>query len=666
MTDSATTSELLVPNLADITRHLYVLFDPAFVRPYTDLWIEVAYGHPNSGNAINQAQDVSAFDLKSAAEFAAAKNTADGGYNLYVGGALRHGDEPRDGRAESTNYLASAFAWVDYDDAGDDERIQGILQTHKLIPAIVVTTGTTPHPRRQLCFRVGDIKNADHQKAVNTSLKNLLGSDDVDDPVRVLRLAGTINYPTEDKAKRGNIPEVTTLTINKDAPTYRAEQLIIKLDASADLTKKSRSAEDDRNVYETYADEHTDQYIKRIRELLSKVQAYCKTGTAVDKDKWHNPMRDALAVMMGLGWSNDQMRLIVENHCDDGFDDPDLDLLIDDARIKWNIPDPDKTTEQTQSAPKEIGMSADALCAKKFPPVKFVVPGYIVEGLTLFAGKPKAGKSWLVLHAALAVARDGFTLGDVFCPEGDVLYCALEDNWRRLQSRLRKLLGGEPAPKRLKLLTEMPRLANGGLNMMREWIESAEKPRLIVVDVLAKVRDVSRRKDQGLYDADYAAMQGLKALADKYGVAIVVVHHLRKMDADDPLDQISGTTGLAGSADSVLVLHKGSTGWTLKGRGRDLEEIDKAIVWNPDSCTWTIIGEASEVAQSTGRGAILSVLREAKAPLSPQEIADLCNLTSTNAKKLLVRMAEKGEVTKIGRGQYIHPDRHDLNLSIRL
>ena len=110
----------------------------------------------------------------------------------------------------------------------------------------------------------------------------------------------------------------------------------------------------------------------------------------------------------------------------------------------------------------------------RFDPIKYVVPGIIVEGLTLFAGKPKIGKSWLLLHAAIAVARGGFTLGDVHCAEGDVLYCALEDNARRLQSRLTKLLGlQEEWPARLKFWCEMPRLINGGLEQIKQWIATA-------------------------------------------------------------------------------------------------------------------------------------------------------------------------------------------------
>ena len=100
----------------------------------------------------------------------------------------------------------------------------------------------------------------------------------------------------------------------------------------------------------------------------------------------------------------------------------------------------------------------------RFQPIKYVAPGIIVEGLTLLAAKPKVGKRWMMLHAGLAVARGGFTLGDIHCIEGDVLYCALEDNMRRLQSRLTKLIGiSQPWPKRLRFVCEMPRLADGGL-----------------------------------------------------------------------------------------------------------------------------------------------------------------------------------------------------------
>ena len=106
--------------------------------------------------------------------------------------------------------------------------------------------------------------------------------------------------------------------------------------------------------------------------------------------------------------------------------------------------DRSERAEPKPEAPKQQTTPAGSLGALKimtFKPINYVVPGIIVEGLTLFAGKPKIGKSWLLFHAGIAVARNGFTLGDKHCMEGDVLYCALEDNERRLQSRATKLLG---------------------------------------------------------------------------------------------------------------------------------------------------------------------------------------------------------------------------------
>jgi len=162
-------------------------------------------------------------------------------------------------------------------------------------------------------------------------------------------------------------------------------------------------------------------------------------------------------------------------------------------------PPPARRDERTAD---QKPLSAETLMTLTFSPIKYVVPGVIVEGLTLLAGKPKLGKSWLLLHMAIAVARGGFTLGDIHCAEGDVLYLALEDNLRRLQARMTKLLGLQQWPDRLQFLCEMPRLAEGGLAKIKEWIAGVEHPRLVIIDTLAMVR-MPNRKDQSTYDADY-------------------------------------------------------------------------------------------------------------------------------------------------------------------
>jgi RecA-family ATPase len=293
----------------------------------------------------------------------------------------------------------------------------------------------------------------------------------------------------------------------------------------------------------------------------------------------------------------------------------------------------------------------------QFEPVKSVVPDIFVEGLTLFCGKPKVGKSWLLLHAAHAVASNGFTLGNTHCIEGDVLYCSLEDNKLRLKNRMRKLFGTQPRSARLKFKIKMRRLAEGGLDMLREWIKNTPDPRFIIIDTLAMVR-MPNRKDQSTYDADYAAVIELRSLAHESRVAIVVVHHVRKMDADDPFDTVSGTLGLTGCPDSIVLLKRDSTGTTLLVRGRDLEESEKAITFNRDNCTWRIEGDASEIRRSAQQQAILDALREIGEPQTPRQIAAGTGLKDGNVRFLLHKMMADGTLHKPVRGKYeIAPQR---------
>ena len=144
-------------------------------------------------------------------------------------------------------------------------------------------------------------------------------------------------------------------------------------------------------------------------------------------------------------------------------------------------------------------------------------------------------------------------------------------------------------------------------------------------------------------------MEELKTIADEYGIAIVVIHHLRKMDADDPLDQVSGTTGLSGSADTVLVLNRTSSGTTtLHGRGRDIEDIEKAVQFDRGTCTWTVLGEASSVRYSGERAAVLAALREAKEPMSPTDVAAMTGMKTENTRKLLAKLVRDGLVERVG------------------
>jgi hypothetical protein len=135
---------------------------------------------------------------------------------------------------------------------------------------------------------------------------------------------------------------------------------------------------------------------------------------------------------------------------------------------------------------KALSITSDLLARKEFEPIRYVVPGLIPEGLTVLGGRPKVGKSWRALDICIGVAGGKRTLQSLEPEAGDVLYLALEDNERRLQSRIRKLGGTFPA--RLALATERPLLPHGGINIIESWTNEADQPRLVVADTLAHVR----------------------------------------------------------------------------------------------------------------------------------------------------------------------------------
>lgn len=294
----------------------------------------------------------------------------------------------------------------------------------------------------------------------------------------------------------------------------------------------------------------------------------------------------------------------------------------------------------------------------EFPAIKFIVPGYLPEGATILAGRPKLGKSWLALDLALAVSRGSSCLG-VECEQGDVLYLAMEDNKRRLQSRLQKLSPAreiDPWPRSLELVTEWKRHDQGGVENIEAWAASKSAPRLVIVDVLAQFRG-GRGNMETQYEADYAAVKSLQQVAGELQIAILIIHHVKKgVGETDPFEKVSGTLGLTGAADTTIILDRDQSGCTLYCRGRDIQEYERAVTFDKFECRWVVQGEASEVRRTDERSTILDMLLDAGGPMTPSDISDATGMPRNNVKQLLFKMGKSGEVNKVGRGQYIHPE----------
>lgn len=314
--------------------------------------------------------------------------------------------------------------------------------------------------------------------------------------------------------------------------------------------------------------------------------------------------------------------------------------------------------QEEAGTPDLVTISAAELAAMQFAPLQWPVPGLLPEGLALIGGKPKLGKSFMALDLALSAAGAKLAMGSIVCQPGHVLYCALEDGKRRLQTRIAAMLpAGAPFPERLKLVTDMKRLGEGGEEQLERWLDAHPDARLIIIDTWRCIKPAGDgRKTQ--YDEDAAGMQRLHAIAkDRPGLCILVVHHTRKQEADDPMDMISGTTGLTGVPDTLLVLARHGDGARLVAVSREMDGYDKALKRNPDTNGWTIIGDAKQLAATAERREILEALQGAPPEgLSSSDVADIVGKSSAAVRRTLARMARAGEVLRPKRGYFTCPN----------
>lgn len=308
------------------------------------------------------------------------------------------------------------------------------------------------------------------------------------------------------------------------------------------------------------------------------------------------------------------------------------------------------------------------LDSRHFDDPEAIVDGIITAGYGLLTGPPKVGKSWLTLDVALAVASGGSALGSIPVRQRPVLLLALEDGYRRLQYRSRKLLReGEPIPAGLDFYIEPgPEVLT---DVLPGWLDQhgADKP-LVILDTLGTVQP-QKLAGESEYQRDYRTGQMLKGFISDYdGAGLLVVHHTRKMGSSDWMDSTSGTNGVNGSADFTVSLsapREGTEG-TLNVTGRDAPSGSYAV--NFTEGRWVIAGDSLDRAADMARARtasagvgdvatqIITVIAEAGEPLGPTVVASrIPGLSAQAAGTYLGRLAESGRLVKTGRGRYALP-----------
>jgi hypothetical protein len=300
------------------------------------------------------------------------------------------------------------------------------------------------------------------------------------------------------------------------------------------------------------------------------------------------------------------------------------------------------------------GITAAALMEKIFPEPRWAIPGILPEGLNILAGKPKKGKSIFALNIGLSIALGGLALGKIPVEQGAVLYLALEDTERRLQVRLKQMLiYSNGAPDALHLFTKWPRMDAGGLELLEGKISEIPNLRLVIIDTLQKFRKPAKG-NANLYAEDYETVTKIKDIADRLGVCILLIHHLRKAESDDIFDTLSGSLGLTGGTDGNLVMESSKGITTLHITGRDVEGIELALELDGQMLTWRLLGERAEVKSTNDQQRVYDALKESAEELTPKELSEITGLKDFYVKKILGKFVEDGSIKRTGHGKYTH------------
>ena len=257
--------------------------------------------------------------------------------NVYLGAALRKETTPPFGRSNGVDFLAATAVWSDLDDPGGTVRAAEVYKQLGTPPTLVVVTGATPHQRAQLWWKLDEpALEATVVKALLGGAQRTLGGDAaVVDPARIMRLGGSVAWPT----KSGRIAELTQVLLFRDRPAYGVARLAAAFPAAKD-------AEPGLDIGSEGVD---------VDELVAAVLA---------GDHWHDNLLRLVGHWVGRGWSDGEILLQAAPLTLAGYKveqtRAELATMIAGARQKWNKPDLKHTVEPEPDSARSFSWSQHA------------------------------------------------------------------------------------------------------------------------------------------------------------------------------------------------------------------------------------------------------------------------------------------------------------------
>lgn len=567
------------PEEGAIKEHLETLFAP-LREEYPSGLIELRHGSPapNRSAYFNLQPD----GIADAVAFAAARSRA--GDNVYVGVNPRKPSAWGSGSASDTDVEIAAWQFADIDRA---EALDGLgRKLRALPPTYTVNTGSTPNRRPHLYWLLEEpVRNMAEWTQRQRGIAATLEGDAVINPSRIMRLAGTVNFPPQHKVQKGYRVEVVGLRTQFDDE----REPVTPQEIAMAFPVPAGGHDYDFNTAKPLVEGQNTLSAMRSTQVHDLLEA-CRSG-----NEWHNTMIRLVAHLASKGRSTAEILAMADHITLPGYTVQqtmrEMHHALTSARTKWALPEPTDEPIEAEEATRE---PADAIFElldidqiEAMPPPTWLIHEMLVDdGLSVIYGEPGAGKSFVSLDMGLRLSHAMEWHGRVARPTG-VLYIAGEGA-RGLGKRIKGWrhkhgLDGIDAPFLLlpvavELLDEQQRA-----KLLRTIDAACERAGfaigLIVIDTVSRALAGA---DENGQEAMGAFVKACDAIRNHAGGAVLGVHHSGK-ERDKGM---RGSTVLLGACDAVIRVDKTDTTVTLKTeKQKDAEQGDD-IYMTMEVVTW--------------------------------------------------------------------------------
>jgi len=553
----------------------------SFIRYITQEWDKFGLAQIEL-RCISATRQVSAarfkhIDIKAAVQHAQSMNAANQNVYMCINPISPIAQIAAGKAAKDTDIMAALFCFADAD---SDNSMRNVMALAGPQFTMSVKTGTTPYVRGHAYWRLEEpCYNLDAWRNVQASIAASLGTDPaVINPSRIMRVAGTVSWPNDDKRKRGYQPELTTLRteFSTDRDPVPFERMMRAFPPAQQRTSTAST------------DAPAGIQIDLGQQAMDRALA---EADILQGNNWHANIIRLVASYVSRGLADSEIHALTDRLTLAGYTTEDtraeVQQAIDGARAKGWTPQPDpvhqKMAEQVPAQSFDAPAPATQADQATWPtPIEEFNPltlprrqwiygrTYIRGYVSLTASAGGIGKTSLTMVEAVAIATGRKLLNQDVHERTKVWMVNLEDP--RSESLLRLaavmqhyniahqdlagwlFLDGEDdiritlAAETRDGVTENEALLNYMINKVK-----ALGIGVILIDPLISAHMVNENSNMAVQ----VVVAMLRRLARETGASVHPVHHIRKGNGDDAtVDSVRGANALIGAARAARVLNK--------------------------------------------------------------------------------------------------------------